>query len=381
MYMVGAHPSWPDKCVWVDPGHPDHVWEFIPIRLRVWASSIVRTNNHSTQLVANIRCDIQATGETDYTRPPTSNHFNDDKRLCEPQCPAPPADIQPATQPLPRTAVPPMWPQQQYMWPPYQQFPPPYTFPPQAYLHQQLPQQPGHGPYPPNQYAHAAPILAGPPSTHSSLGLVAHHNISLVNFCSCYKISNIDQRKLVELEYEPSEKLIKSLDEKDWKGVGFSMMGWKHFIVAHQQFRKDLKTGVFDPTISWFCSHNLSNLLQLLLSLSCYLVAFGIHYKCHVAKFVSCSNRSLVFTECNQHVWTTPQTSLQWCSYRLPIVILWDWQSGGGCDHAFWWRPWLYAIITITNLRWCNVRLMSTERFFNWVQIWRISGKVENETT
>ena len=87
MYMVGAHPSWPDKHVWVDPGHPDHVWELIPIRLRVWASSIIRTNNHSTQLVANVGCDIQATGETNYTRPPTSNHFNDDKRLCEPQCP------------------------------------------------------------------------------------------------------------------------------------------------------------------------------------------------------------------------------------------------------------------------------------------------------
>jgi len=52
--------------------------------------------------------------------------------------------------------------------------------------------------------------------------------------------------KLAELEYEPGDKIVESLEENDWKSVSFSVIGRKRFLAAHRQFRKDLKTGVLD---------------------------------------------------------------------------------------------------------------------------------------
>ena len=75
---------------------------------------------------------------------------------------------------------------------------------------------------------------------------MAPHNISLADFCSRYKISDSDQAKLAELEYEPGDKIVESLEENDWKSVSFSVIGRKRFLAAHRQFRKDLKTGVWD---------------------------------------------------------------------------------------------------------------------------------------
>jgi hypothetical protein len=69
----------------------------------------------------------------------------------------------------------------------------------------------------------------------------------LADFCARYHISDSNQQKLAELEYEPGNKMVESLDEKEWKhGVKFSALGWGGFLAAHRKFCRDIKNGAWD---------------------------------------------------------------------------------------------------------------------------------------
>jgi hypothetical protein len=70
--------------------------------------------------------------------------------------------------------------------------------------------------------------------------------IPLADFCTCYSISDINQAKLLELEYEPGNTMVESLEEWEWKEVKFSALEWRSFLAAHHKFIKDMKAGVWD---------------------------------------------------------------------------------------------------------------------------------------
>jgi hypothetical protein len=70
--------------------------------------------------------------------------------------------------------------------------------------------------------------------------------IPLADFCTRYGISDTNQAKLLELEYEPGNTVVESLEEREWKEVKFSALGWKSFLAAHRKFIKDVKLGVWD---------------------------------------------------------------------------------------------------------------------------------------
>jgi len=50
----------------------------------------------------------------------------------------------------------------------------------------------------------------------------------------------------LELEYEPGNRVVETLEEREWKGVKFSVLGWRSFLAAHHKFAKDMKAGVWD---------------------------------------------------------------------------------------------------------------------------------------
>ena len=67
---------------------------------------------------------------------------------------------------------------------------------------------------------------------------MAPRNISLADFCSSYKISDSDQAKLADLEYEPGDKIVESLEENDWQSVSFSVIGRKRFLAHTDSFAR-----------------------------------------------------------------------------------------------------------------------------------------------
>ena len=78
------------------------------------------------------------------------------------------------------------------------------------------------------------------PSPHKALRL----GISLESFCERYGIPDVDQAKLLTLEYRPGMPGVEKLNEQEWKdGAGFSFLGWESFKDAHRQFLKDVRDG------------------------------------------------------------------------------------------------------------------------------------------
>ena len=72
------------------------------------------------------------------------------------------------------------------------------------------------------------------------------HKIPLAGLCTHYGISDTNQAKLLELEYEPGNTVVETLEEREWKEVKFSVLGWRTFLAAHHKFVKDVKEGVWD---------------------------------------------------------------------------------------------------------------------------------------
>jgi hypothetical protein len=70
--------------------------------------------------------------------------------------------------------------------------------------------------------------------------------VPLANFCTRYGINDANQAKLLELEYEPGNRVVETLEEWEWKGVKFSVLGWRSFLTVHHKFVKDMKVGVWD---------------------------------------------------------------------------------------------------------------------------------------
>jgi hypothetical protein len=90
------------------------------------------------------------------------------------------------------------------------------------------------------------PTADGPPSAKSSPRASVALKIPLVDFCTRYGISDANQAKLLELEYEPGNTVVETLEEREWKEVKFSVLGWRTFLAAHRKFVKDVKDGVWD---------------------------------------------------------------------------------------------------------------------------------------
>jgi hypothetical protein len=130
---------------------------------------------------------------------------------------------------------------------PFQHYPPQF-----GVQHYPYPQSnPGFLPYPGH---HMQPVLHFNPATPcheepviSSPGITLWLHVPLTNFCTRYFISDSDQQKLQELEYQPGDKSVKNLEEKEWKeGAKFSALGWRGFLAAHRQFCKDVKEGLWN---------------------------------------------------------------------------------------------------------------------------------------
>ena len=184
---------------------------------------------------------IQVNGTATLDQPPTSKHFNDDQKLRAPTAPIP-------ALPPPHTfapTAPPTGPQwaQPYPWPPYAQPAQPqygpltYGLPPYGH--------PAYGHLPPGPPMQP-PANALPISPLSSPGTALAPRVPLADFCVQYHISNANQQKFTELEYEPGNKMVESLDEKEWKQVKFSALGWSGFLAAHRKFCRDIKNGMWE---------------------------------------------------------------------------------------------------------------------------------------
>ena len=71
--------------------------------------------------------------------------------------------------------------------------------------------------------------------------------VSLSDFCTRYDISDSNQAKLTELEYEPGNKMVEALDKQEWHhGVKFTALGWNGFLAAYRKFCKEVKNGLWD---------------------------------------------------------------------------------------------------------------------------------------
>lgn len=80
----------------------------------------------------------------------------------------------------------------------------------------------------------------------SSPRVFAAVKVPLADFCSCYGITDANQTKLLELEYEPGNTVVETLEEWEWKDVKFTALMWRSFLVAHRKFVKDVKEGVWE---------------------------------------------------------------------------------------------------------------------------------------
>lgn len=86
-------------------------------------------------------------------------------------------------------------------------------------------------------FAAAGPATSSPqPSPHKALQL----GISLESFCKHYGIPDVDQAKLLTLEYQPGMPGVEAEQQKWQDGAGFSVLGWELFKDAHKQFLKDV---------------------------------------------------------------------------------------------------------------------------------------------
>ena len=183
---------------------------------------------------------MQASGTTTMEKPPVSNHFSDTQKLRA----APPLQlVQPQLPPpLPNYEA-----QYAAMQLPFQHYPPQFGF--QHYLYPQpnpgfLP-HPGHHMQPVPHFNPATPRHEEP--VISSPGIALRLRVPLPNFCTRYFISDSNQQKLQELEYQPGDKLVENLEEKEWKeGAKFSAHGWRGFLAAHRQFCEDVKEGLWN---------------------------------------------------------------------------------------------------------------------------------------
>jgi hypothetical protein len=149
--------------------------------------------------------------------------------------------------PNPLRVMPPQYPYTQ----PANLYAPPYAPPPWGY-HPHLYQYPlpSYGP-PPGQSG-GTPQVAQTAANNSdspfpSPGKISPLNlkIPLDHFCTRYEIPESNQAKLASLEYIPGNKDVMELEERDWKEAGFTKLGWKAFLRAHQQFIKDAKDGLW----------------------------------------------------------------------------------------------------------------------------------------
>ncbi|KAG2749001.1 hypothetical protein P692DRAFT_20834001 [Suillus brevipes Sb2] len=109
-------------------------------------------------------------------------------------------------------------------------------------------------PYYPAMQGHAQPHAAivpptstgEVPSASSSPGTTTSHTVSLSEFCTKYRISTSDQAKLAALEYQPGNRAVETLDEKEWREVGqFTRLGWQAFLNAHKKFCSAIKSGTW----------------------------------------------------------------------------------------------------------------------------------------
>ncbi|KIJ05940.1 hypothetical protein PAXINDRAFT_158895 [Paxillus involutus ATCC 200175] len=82
-----------------------------------------------------------------------------------------------------------------------------------------------------------------PPSAMSSPGTTTSHNVTLGEFCTKYSISTKDAERLAEIEYAPGNKLVEGLSEADRKEAGFSILGWRGFLLAHGKFCRAICDG------------------------------------------------------------------------------------------------------------------------------------------
>jgi hypothetical protein len=123
--------------------------------------------------------------------------------------------------------------------------PPPYA--PSHSKYRNPPQYPSFYDKLPPKQSPGTPSVAGaknslfPHRKFSPLDL----KISLDRFCIHYEIPKSNQAKLATLEYSPGNEDVMELEESDWKEAGFSKLGWKAFIRAHEQFMKDAKAGIW----------------------------------------------------------------------------------------------------------------------------------------
>jgi len=66
----------------------------------------------------------------------------------------------------------------------------------------------------------------------------------LIEFCAKYRLSDGDQAKLAALGYQPGNKGIEALDERERCGIGkCTELGWQSFMDAHKKFCKVIKSG------------------------------------------------------------------------------------------------------------------------------------------
>ena len=70
--------------------------------------------------------------------------------------------------------------------------------------------------------------------------------IKLEDFCDRYEISDSDCRKLRDLEYVPGISQVEKLPVEEWKGVGFTWLGWEGFLKAHTECLRDIAVGRWD---------------------------------------------------------------------------------------------------------------------------------------
>ncbi|KAG1754915.1 uncharacterized protein EDB91DRAFT_1242136 [Suillus paluster] len=221
LYPVSRYTLFPNKRVWHDK-RMDTYFELTELHMKVWANSI-------------------AAGRADKSAPPTMSHFTNKLKVPRPPPEAPISTFgdfyhhrqrdqafkdQESAPPLPLhgQSIPPH---------PHGQPIPPFQGahvpgPPHQFYHPAQYMQPpifGGYPYPPPYYpvmqGHGQPQATGQPmgeisSASSSPSITTSHDVSLSEFCTKYCISDSDQVKLAALEYQPGNRVVETLDDREW---------------------------------------------------------------------------------------------------------------------------------------------------------------------
>jgi hypothetical protein len=79
-------------------------------------------------------------------------------------------------------------------------------------------------------------------------GVAIHLQVPLEVFCARYDIPDSDKEKLAKLEYQPGDNIVVRLEEKYWEREGFTVLRWKGFLAAHEQFLKEVRNGTWAAT-------------------------------------------------------------------------------------------------------------------------------------